>query len=122
MPQFPMHSHRSRSTMFSRAKIFSGIQNVIPMLLTMVLVLAGATAIWGQAAGGDIVGTVTDKSGAAIANADISVKNTETGVITAAKSSGQGDFHISNLLPGKYDITGSAAGLQRGAIRLAAIE
>jgi hypothetical protein len=109
MPQFPMHSHRARSTMFSKARVF-GIRNVIPALLAIVLVLVGATAVWGQATGGDIVGTVTDKSGAAIPGADISVKNTETGVITAAKATGQGDFHISNLLPGKYDITGTAAG------------
>jgi hypothetical protein len=110
MPQFPLHSHRARSTMFSRAKVLIGIQNVIPVLLAIVLMLVGATAGWGQAAGGDIVGTVTDKSGATIPGADISVKNTETGVIIAAKATGQGDFHVSNLLPGKYDITASAAG------------
>jgi hypothetical protein len=96
--------------MFSRVKIFSGIQNVIPMLLTMVLVFAASAACWGQATSGDIVGTVTDKSGAAIANADVSAKNTETGVVTATKANSVGEFHIPNLPAGKYDITGTAQG------------
>lgn len=108
MPQVPMHPDFAR--LLSRAKTFIGMQNVIPVLLAIVLVLVGATAGWGQATGGDIVGTVADKSGAAIPGADVSVKNTETGVIVAAKATGQGDFHISNLPPGMYDITASAAG------------
>ena len=77
--------------------------------LIVMLFCCGSTA-WAQATSGDIVGTVTDKLGASIPNASVSVKNTETGVITQGTSNSVGDFHIPNLLAGKYDITASAKG------------
>ena len=53
---------------------------------------------------------MTDKSGAAIGNADVSAKNTETGVVSATKANSVGEFHIPNLPGGDYDITASATG------------
>src|SRR5579863_1438965 len=78
-------------------------------VLIITLFSSGSNA-WAQATSGDIVGTVTDKLGAAIPNASVSVKNTETGVVTQGATNSVGDFHISNLLAGKYDITASAKG------------
>jgi Carboxypeptidase regulatory-like domain len=78
--------------------------------LVLAIVSVGAPAAQAQATSGDIVGTVTDKLGAAIPNASITAKNTETGVITQTKANAVGDFHVPNLLAGKYDITASATG------------
>ncbi len=79
--------------------------------LVVFLMLVCATPFAGaQATSGDLVGTVSDKSGAAIGNADVSAKNTETGVVSATKANAEGEFHIPNLPGGSYDISASATG------------
>ena len=64
----------------------------------------------GQATSGNIAGTILDRSGAAIPNATITATNIATGVVTITKANMVGEFLISNLLPGNYNITGGAAG------------
>jgi hypothetical protein len=79
-------------------------------LLALAVLLGGNRAAWGQATSGDIVGTVVDKSGAVIGDATITAKNAATGVISTVEANKLGDFHIPNLLPGSYNISGSATG------------
>ncbi|MGA8539779.1 MAG: carboxypeptidase-like regulatory domain-containing protein, partial [Terriglobales bacterium] len=110
MPQIPEQIRRILSTSLFRAIKQSGVQNILSVLLTVGLLFVGTTTTWAQATSGDIVGTVTDKSGAAIPGADVSAKNTETGVITTTKANAEGEFHIPNLPAGKYDITGTSTG------------
>src|SRR5215472_14772905 len=108
MPQFPTHPFPSRTGMFCKTK-FVEIK-VVSVCLAIVLLLAGAISTWAQSTSGDIVGTVSDKNGAAISGADVSAKNTATGVVTAVKAGTEGIFHIPNLPAGVYDITGTAPG------------
>src|SRR5579864_2880685 len=70
--------------------------------------LAGSLAA--QAISGDIVGTVLDKSAAAVPNATIVAQNVATGVKTETTSNGQGEFRFGNLPVGTYTIRVSAAG------------
>jgi Carboxypeptidase regulatory-like domain/TonB dependent receptor/TonB-dependent Receptor Plug Domain len=65
-----------------------------------------------QVVGGTISGTVSDKSGAVVANATVSVKNLATGVATAVKTNAQGLYSLPNLLPGNYQETVSASGFE----------
>ena len=65
---------------------------------------------YGQATSGDIVGTVLDRSGAVIPDATVTATNEATGVSAKVQAGKTGDFHIPNLLPGKYSVIGSAAG------------
>lgn len=58
----------------------------------------------GQAISGDIVGTVVDKTGAAVPGASIEVDNVATGVKASATSRDQGDFRFGNLPVGTYTI------------------
>ena len=110
MPRVPKSLCCTGSTTFPLAIQFSGLKAIVTMVVAIVLLLAGTTLIWAQATSGDIAGTVTDKSGAAIANAEVSVKNTATGVVTTTKSTDVGQFHVPNLPAGNYDITASATG------------
>jgi hypothetical protein len=67
----------------------------------------------GQLSGkGAITGTVTDRSGAVIANAEVSAKNDATGISTSTKTTGAGDYNLSNLDPGIYTITTTAEGFE----------
>jgi hypothetical protein len=65
-----------------------------------------------QVVGGTISGTISDKSGAVVADATVSVKNLATGVSSAAKTNAQGFYSLPNLLPGDYQQSVSAAGFE----------
>jgi len=54
---------------------------------------------------GRLEGIVTDPSGASVADADIAVRNQNTGVSTNAKSNGDGEFTVLYLEPGTYEVT-----------------
>ena len=66
----------------------------------------------GQVVGGTISGTVSDKSGAVVVNATVSLKNLATGVSTAVKTNAQGLYSVPNLLPGDYQQSVEAAGFE----------
>ncbi len=57
------------------------------------------------AATGRLEGTVTDSSGAAIGDADVSVSNQNTGVSTSVRSSAEGEFVVLYLDPGTYEVS-----------------
>jgi len=58
---------------------------------------------------GNIVGTVTDPSGAAVPNATVVVTNTDTGVSRTLTTNGDGLYAANFLLPGHYEVVASAA-------------
>lgn len=68
---------------------------------------------------GDIAGTVTDPSGAAIPNASVKVTNTGTGATTTLTTGAAGEYHAALLKPGEYTVTASASGFQSGQISTA---
>jgi hypothetical protein len=78
--------------------------------LAIAVFLGGDRVAWAQSTSGDIVGSVLDHSGAAISGATVTAKNVATEVATTVQANKVGEFHISNLLPGNYNITGSANG------------
>ncbi len=61
---------------------------------------------------GGINGTVTDKTGAAIANASVVAVQTETGVSHTTSSSSAGEFLLQDLPLGSYSVTVGFSGFQ----------
>jgi hypothetical protein len=57
---------------------------------------------------GNIVGTVTDPSGAAVPNATVVVTNTDTGVSRTLTTNGDGLYTANFLQPGHYEVLASA--------------
>ena len=60
---------------------------------------------------GDIVGVVTDPSGAVMANASVTVKSQENGRTQAQSTNSRGAYRFSLLPPGNYAVTVAAAGI-----------
>jgi carboxypeptidase family protein len=94
-----------------------------PLLLFAALILTGSiaflhpTAAFAQATSGDVVGTVTDPSGAAVAHASVTATNNATGVSNTSQANERGEFRISNLPSGRYTIKGSAPGFSTFALQ-----
>src|SRR5215472_17744309 len=92
----------------ARKLTFFRIALLIPFLLVS---WAGANA---QLSGkGQINGTVTDNSGAAIPGAQIVVKSKQTNLSTNTTTTSSGDFSLPTLDPGDYTVTVTANGFQR---------
>jgi len=76
--------------------------------------LLGAAPMRAQVAGdGAISGSVVDKDGHFVAHAQITATNTETGVQVKRESTGTGDYSISPLQAGNYNVEVVAKGFQR---------
>ena len=71
-------------------------------------------AAFSQANTGTIVGTVTDSSGSAIPGCTLTVKNTATEVVKETKSDASGDYRVSYLLPGTYEVSAEAPNFRVG--------
>ena len=74
-----------------------------------------------QAVRATVLGTVTDRTGAVLPGATITITNIDTKVAQATVSDSQGHYTLSNLLPAPYDIEASLPGFQtvvRNSVRL----
>src|SRR2546421_9733905 len=69
-------------------------------------------AAFGQAGMGTITGTVTDPAGAVVASAAVDARNTETGVSYPAATTSAGNYTISQLPVGTYEISVKVPGFK----------
>jgi hypothetical protein len=76
----------------------------------VLFMLCLCAALMGQTFRGGIQGTVTDTSGAAVAGADVTVKSADTGLVRTVKTNDDGDFLVSELPLGSYNVTASKSG------------
>ena len=78
-----------------------------------IFALAGALQMWAQTiTTGELAGTVTDPSGAVVANAPVQLKNLDEGSVNNQNTTSSGYYHFSYLKPGNYSVTVSAPGFQ----------
>lgn len=91
------------------------------LVVTCLVCLDAVTAFAQVAQFGQITGLVTDPSGAVIAAATVRVANESTKVEHATSTNADGNYVVTSLLPGTYDVTVSRTGFvteTRSAIRL----
>lgn len=82
-----------------------------------VLALAIGCAVFsivafGQAGTGTITGTVTDPTGAVIANAPVEVRSTDTNVPYPTVTTETGAYTVLRLPPGPYSVIVTAPGFR----------
>lgn len=70
-----------------------------------------------QVATGDITGRVVDPSGSVVPGATVTARNTSTGQTRAVTTSSDGDYTITQLPPGIYEITVEARGFSRVVLK-----
>src|SRR5580698_769084 len=77
---------------------------MLSYVLLAVLLATIPFSVHAQAISGTITGTVTDPTGAAIPGATVTVINTGTNATATAKSDGQGNFTLTQLPAGTYEV------------------
>jgi hypothetical protein len=92
-------------------------------VLWLLTLLAGT--VFGQATSSSIVGTVTDSSGAAMANIKVELKDEGTGAVRTSETTTEGNFRFNAINPSTYSIKIEAQGFKgyaQSAIKLASSE
>lgn len=85
------------------AKSFALFAAYALSLITMIFLFS--EPVMAQATTGTLKGSVVDANGAVVAGAAVTVKSEATGTEEVTTTSGEGNFTVPNLLPGKYTVT-----------------
>ena len=90
----------------------TGFKVTCCLAITLLFLFFYRPPVWGQAQvpSGSIVGTVTDPTGAVVANATVTVTNTGTNTSSTVKTDPAGNFTAPLLQVGTYSVTVRAAG------------
>jgi len=88
-------------------------QEIVGWILVLCLAFGfGTSAAFGQAVYGNLVGTVTDPQGNAVAGAKVIVTNTAKGTTEEATSNESGNYSVTHLIPDSYKVHVVAAGFK----------
>src|SRR5690349_5691075 len=82
------------------------------LFLVLVTIVTAALAV-GQTITASITGTVTDPTGAVVANAKVTATNTQTGVTFDASTNESGVYRLLFLPVGSYTVTVENQGFKR---------
>ena len=87
-------------------KVSTSSQRLLALAVAaLLLVFAGRPVVAQTSGSGNINGTVTDTSGAAVPNAAVVVLDTDTGVARTIATNAEGSYTASFLQPGHYEVT-----------------
>ncbi|MBP6824287.1 MAG: carboxypeptidase regulatory-like domain-containing protein, partial [Acidobacteria bacterium] len=76
------------------------------------LIFLAATTVRAQS-GHDLTGTIKDSSGAAVAQASISLLNARQSAVASTHTDAQGQFTLHNVAAGAYELLVSGKGFER---------
>src|ERR1700761_1849639 len=79
---------------------------------TLIVALLFARPGLTQSTYGTILGTVKDSSGAAVANVEVPITNTDENSSRTVRTNGSGDYEASNSQPAHYEVRVTAPGFQ----------
>ncbi|HWX53582.1 MAG TPA: carboxypeptidase regulatory-like domain-containing protein [Verrucomicrobiae bacterium] len=81
--------------------------------VVICLLLLAPAVLPAQITTATIVGTVTDKTGAAVVGAEVTATNTATNLARSSKANEQGEYRIEFLPVGNYSVAVNAAGFKK---------
>ena len=87
----------------------------LALLLAAIFLLTG-TAL-AQVTTADITGRVLDQNGASVPNASVTVRNTGSGQTRTAQTDEDGNYTVTQLTPGRYEITAEAASFSKAQVK-----
>ena len=85
------------------------------MLLIGLGFFAFSSALAGQAVNATLLGTVSDSSGAAVANVKVTITETNTGISHSSQTNESGNYIFADLPPGVYTVVAELPGFKRAS-------
>jgi len=106
---------RSSSLIPAKARAAShfSLFGFVALLLCAVFLVAFPASVAGQAVNATLLGTVSDSTGAAVANAKVTITETNTNISRATQTNESGNYVFPDLPPGTYKVTAEQAGFKR---------
>ncbi|MDX6270593.1 MAG: hypothetical protein QOD28_1816 [Acidobacteriota bacterium] len=92
------------------------LNKLISFLLLTLLLACAAPVVLAQSDRGALTGTVTDPSGALVANAKVTATNLNSGEVREAQTTDEGAYTLPELKADPYRLTVEAAGFKTAAI------
>jgi Carboxypeptidase regulatory-like domain len=89
------------------------MQNLRPICTVLLLALVASSIAFSQAVNSTLLGTVTDSSGGAVANAQVTIKEANTGISRTTKTGDAGNYVFSDVPPGSYSVNVELAGFKK---------
>src|SRR6266403_5288986 len=86
------------------------IRRVLVLVIALVVLALNSACLTAQTSKGTIAGTVTDPSGAGVPGATVTARDTLGGETRTTTTGGFGEYRISAILPGIYEVKVSANG------------
>jgi Carboxypeptidase regulatory-like domain/TonB dependent receptor len=94
------------------AKRFLFCSPLLAMLFLLIAVLTLERNSFGQGITGSVTGSVTDSSGASVAGATVTVRQTETNAARVVTTSDIGSYTVTQLAPGTYSVQVDKSGFK----------
>lgn len=101
----------SRTSAMSSSKE-SGMRIAAYVTLFSVLTLSFSSMLPAQTASGEVNGTITDRTGAAVPGATVTLSNQGTGIADKVQTNASGNFVFINVQPGSYVLNVEAQGFK----------
>jgi hypothetical protein len=84
-------------------------------VLLGTILLGFSPPVVGQAVNATLLGTVTDSSGAAVANVKVTITETNTGISRTSQTNESGNYVFPDLPPGTYTVIAELSGFKRAS-------
>ena len=98
---------------FSNSKVaMRKLRVFVSLLGLLALILCTSLTARAQVTSADVRGTITDEQGAAVAGADVTIRNAQTGLAREMKSGTDGTYSFTELPLGNYSIHVTHAGFK----------
>jgi Carboxypeptidase regulatory-like domain len=83
--------------------------------LLATTILGFSQPVQGQAVNATVLGTVTDSSGAPVANVKLTISEVNTGISRNSQTNESGNYVVPDLPPGTYTVTAELSGFKRAS-------
>ena len=94
--------------------VFTRFRQLACLAVTcLCLLFASSQSAWSQVDEGSITGTVQDSTGAVVANAQVTLLNTDQGITLQTRSSASGAYTFSPVRIGHYSVSATAKGFAK---------
>jgi hypothetical protein len=89
------------------------MRSALRLALFLVPLLALSSLVWAQSSTTSLRGTVTDKTGAAVSKAKVTLSNSERAIERTTTTSPEGGYEFLQVPPGTYRLTVEMTGFRR---------